>query len=79
MPEFREGDRVGFRACGVLVAGKVVQHDAWRPLFSHWVQTTHGMDELKRDNSWLAHQLVDQHHEHDGLLYVFDEELEHID
>ncbi|WVX88698.1 hypothetical protein SEA_BIRDSONG_45 [Gordonia phage Birdsong] len=52
---------MGFRACGVLVAGKVVQHDAWRPLFSHWVQ------------------LVDQHHEHDGLLYVFDEDLEHID
>lgn len=80
MPEFRVGDRVTWTAQlpgGALeMAGKVVEHAAWRPLFSRWVSVTHGVEHL---DAWAAYEFGFEAGVLGELLYLFDEQLEHLD
>ncbi|WP_439030238.1 hypothetical protein [Gordonia terrae] len=80
MTEFNAGDRVVWTAQlpggTIEMAGKVVEHTGWRPLFSHWVQVTRGAEAL---DAWASNEFNLEPGALGGLLYLFDEQMEHID
>ncbi|AMS03276.1 hypothetical protein BJD62_gp33 [Gordonia phage Lucky10] len=78
--DFKVGDRVTWTAelpdGAIEMAGKIVDHSAWAPLFSHWVRVTHGEQYI---DTWAAHEFNLEPGALSGLLYLFDEQMEHLD